>query len=493
VPDYNWKPVEPLSVEDKSIDLTAIQLLYESWRSSKSRLKQSSEASLRRFTEQLVRRLSIETGILERLYDLDRGTTEALVARGFLEDLVSRSSTDIEPSRLIDILRDQEAAIQLVVDCGAHNRKLTKGVMHELHAILTKHQETTTAVDQFGNRREIPLLKGRFKEHPNNPKRPDGSMHEYCPPIHVDSEIDNLLAWLDDYSAEDPVIVAAWLHHRFTQIHPYQDGNGRVARALITLVLLRADLLPLVIDRDLRTEYIDTLEAADRGNLGPLASLFARLERAAILQALSVDADAELSRKRTLTAAVIESLAAKFGRRRQAKEAELRMVDSVALALRGRTRKALEEAFSELGRQVSAIAEPQIHMREGGPDRNNAHWFKYEVVKSAKAAGKFANFIEAHWFLKASIRVERERLVFVVSFHHVGRELTGVMEAIAFARLESYEDSEDREYASQDFFPCSLEPFVFTFQTTEQEIADSLARWLDAALAVAIKEYGDRL
>ena len=66
---------------------------------------------------------------------------------------------------------------------------------------------------------------------------------------------------------EDPVIVAAWFHHRFTQIHPYQDGNGRVARALTTLILLRADLLPLVVDRDLRVEYIKALELADQKQL----------------------------------------------------------------------------------------------------------------------------------------------------------------------------------------------------------------------------------
>jgi Fic family protein len=182
--------------------------------------------------------LSVETGILERLYDLDRGTTEALVANGFVEALVSRSSTDIEPSRLIDILRDQEAAIQLVIDCVAGRRALTKSVVHELHSILTKHQDTTTAINQFGNRRQISLLKGQFKQLPNNPERPHGTVHEYCPPIHLESEMDSLLAWLAEYSQEDPVIVSAWFHHRFTQIHPYQDGNGRVARALTTLVLL---------------------------------------------------------------------------------------------------------------------------------------------------------------------------------------------------------------------------------------------------------------
>jgi hypothetical protein len=58
-------------------------------------------------------------------------------------------------------------------------------------------------------------------------------------------------------------------------------------------------------------EYIDVLERADLGELAPLAKMFARLERNAILQALSVDADADLTRQKSLTSAVIDSLAVK--------------------------------------------------------------------------------------------------------------------------------------------------------------------------------------
>ena len=98
-----------------------------------------------------------------------------------------------------------------------------------LSFVSTRHQDTTTAIDGFGNRHEIPLLKGKYKDQPNNPKRPDGTLHEYCPPVHVDAEMERLLKWLLEYSEEDPIIVMSWIHHRFTQIHPYQDGNGRVA------------------------------------------------------------------------------------------------------------------------------------------------------------------------------------------------------------------------------------------------------------------------
>jgi Fic family protein len=334
VSNYIWKPIEPISDEERQIDLAAMRPIYETWWTSKESLRQSSAASLEAFNRRLIRRLSIETGILERLYDLDRGTTEALVTKGFVEDLISRSSTDIEPAHLIDILKDHEAAIQLVMDCIAGSRPLTKGIIHELHSILTRHEDTTTAIDQFGERHKIPLLKGKFREQPNNPRRPDRSVHEYCPPVHVETEIEALLTWLNQCGEEDPIIVAAWLHHRFTQIHPYQYGNGRVARALTTLILLRSQLLPLVIDRDLRVEYIGALESADADDLVPLASLFARLERAAIMQALSVDADKEIAHQKSLTAAVIENLAQKFGRRREEKRTELRKVNQVAIALK---------------------------------------------------------------------------------------------------------------------------------------------------------------
>ncbi len=379
------------------------------------------------------------------------------------------------------------------MDGVAANRPLTKGLIHELHLILTKHEDTTVAVDQFGNRREIPLLKGKFKELPNNPRRPDGTVHEYCPPLHVESEIENLLLWLSQYATEDPIVVAAWLHHRFTQIHPYQDGNGRVARALTTLILLRSELLPLVIDRDLRMDYIGSLEAADTGDLSRLASLFARLERSAIMQALSVDADKDISYQKSLTSAVIESLTRKLGKRREEKHAELRRVNDVAVKLRSLARSILEQNLNLLREPLSNVAETQIDITNGGPDYGNDHWYKFEVIQSANENNKFANFSEDHYFLKASMRAARERLVFVTSFHHVGRELTGIMEATCFARLESYENSEDREYVAQEFFICSLEPFVFTYKTDAREIAGAFTRWLDAALAVAIKEYGDRL
>jgi hypothetical protein len=249
----------------------------------------------------------------------------------------------------------------------------------------------------------------------------------------------------------------------------------------------------LVLDRDLRVDYIDALESADRDDLAPLAGMFARLERTAILQALSVDADAEIAQQQTLTSAVIKSLADKFAKRKEQKVAELRQVNQVAQQLREAARDSLEKAFNEIKLTVAEAGPTDSFVHLGGPDHGNAHWYKFEVVTSAKEGDKFANFSEDHYFIKGSIRADRERLVFVISFHHVGRELSGIMEATAFSKLESYEGSEDRESVDERFFVCSMEPFVFTHRTDANEIRDAFIRWLDQALAVAVKEYGDRL
>jgi hypothetical protein len=114
-------------------------------------------------------------------------------------------------------------------------------------------------------------------------------------------------------------------------------------------------------------------------------------------------------------------------------------------------------------------------------------------VESAKSSGKWVNYDEDHYFVKATIRLSNVRLVFVVSFHHIGQELSGIMEVTAFAFLEFYEAENDRVASSEKFFQCSLEPFVITWNSDADRAEAPFDRWLDTSLAVAVKEWGDHL
>src|SRR5439155_10088547 len=117
-------------------------------------------------------------------------------------------------------------------------------------------------------------------------------IHEYAPPEQVASEMDRLIELHTAHLAQGvvPETEAAWLHHRFAQIHPFQDGNGRVARCLATLIFLKADWFPLVITRDHRERYIDALESADHEDLAGLIRLFATLQKQAFVKALGLSA-----------------------------------------------------------------------------------------------------------------------------------------------------------------------------------------------------------
>ncbi|HKV42194.1 MAG TPA: Fic family protein, partial [Blastocatellia bacterium] len=175
-------------------------------------------------------------------------------------------------------------------DFVARRRDLSASYIKQLHQALTRHQETVQAVDQLGRPTEVRLLRGDWKQLPNNPTRPDGDIHEYCPPEHVAAEMDRLIAMDMEHAQRDipPEIEAAWIHHSFTQIHPFQDGNGRIARSLASLVFLRDEWFPLVVTRDTREEYIAALEEADAGSLSALVDLFTRTQKKAFVQALSL-------------------------------------------------------------------------------------------------------------------------------------------------------------------------------------------------------------
>ncbi|MCI0497718.1 MAG: Fic family protein [Thermoplasmata archaeon] len=79
-----------------------------------------------------------------------------------------------------------------------------------------------------------------------------------------------------------PIVAAAFVHHRFVEIHPFSDGNGRVARLLMNLRLMRAGYPPVVIAASGRNEYYRALRDADMGDLGPLIDLILRATDASL-------------------------------------------------------------------------------------------------------------------------------------------------------------------------------------------------------------------
>lgn len=92
-----------------------------------------------------------------------------------------------------------------------------------------------------------------------------GSIHKFPSPEEVPTLMEEFVEqaprWKEQYH---PVEYAARLHQRLVAIHPFVDGNGRVARLLMNLVLLQSGHLVTVIPPVLRSEYLETLETSHR-------------------------------------------------------------------------------------------------------------------------------------------------------------------------------------------------------------------------------------
>ena len=85
------------------------------------------------------------------------------------------------------------------------------------------------------------------------------------PPEKVEQEMGHLISWYKNNKGKiHPVKLSALFHGKFEQIHPFEDGNGRVGRFLINVILTENNYPPLIIRRSQRIAYLKSLENFDK-------------------------------------------------------------------------------------------------------------------------------------------------------------------------------------------------------------------------------------
>lgn len=271
-----WRPVRDLYPAHRNLQHDGARAAAKRWREMRARLEDKSldRSSMDLWLLSQRRAFAIETGQIEGLYLLKRGVTETLIAEGFEGVRGSHSVIDVSDQTLKGLLQDQEAALEMMFAHVSNKRPLTGSAIKEWHALLTRHQTSATGITPFGKRVEIPLRKGQYKIRPNNPRRSDGFVHEYCPPEQVEQEMEKFLVFHNGHLklALAPEVEAAWLHHEFVRIHPFQDGNGRISRMLMAFAYAKAGEFPPIIPAQNKLDYIEALEAADSGNFPALVN-----------------------------------------------------------------------------------------------------------------------------------------------------------------------------------------------------------------------------
>lgn len=159
-------------------------------------------------------------------------------------------------------------------------RPLTEGDIRDLNKIILKEPFWKPAETPDGQPTRKEIIPGQYKTTPNNVRLPNGDLFFFASVEDTPPRMASLASWLQQELKSPtlhPVAFAVKLHHDFVCIHPFDDGNGRVARLLVNYVLMRGGYLPLVVRTEDKTNYLTALQLADAGEFSALTSYFHQL------------------------------------------------------------------------------------------------------------------------------------------------------------------------------------------------------------------------
>jgi Fic family protein len=209
------------------------------------------------------RAAAVDTGAIEGLYEVDRGFTFTVATQAAIWE----AAVDAKGPRVRALIESQLRAYDHVLDLATGHRPISEVWIRSLHAELCEPQETYTVITEVGAQvQTLPL--GEYKHLPNHVLRAGGGTHAYAPVDLVPAEMHRLCEILrsDEFASAHPVLQASYAHYAFVVIHPFADGNGRVARALASVFPYRSHSIPLMVLVENRKDYLESLAAADTGN-----------------------------------------------------------------------------------------------------------------------------------------------------------------------------------------------------------------------------------
>lgn len=163
-------------------------------------------------------------------------------------------------------IEGHDTALKAIEDAIRNEHSLNEVFIRNLHRILLKEPYEADAVVSDGRRIRRTISIGEYKAVPNNVVTSTGEIYHFVPPEQVKAAMSDLVDWYreKERESEHPIIIAATFHYRFVRIHPFDDGNGRIARLLMNMILIRHGYTIAMVRQDDREEYLLGLEQVDR-------------------------------------------------------------------------------------------------------------------------------------------------------------------------------------------------------------------------------------
>lgn len=232
-----------------------IEDIYENWKS----LFPLSEAHVELLRNKFTTEYNYNSNHIEG-NTLTYGQTELLLmfgkvsGEGDLKDFVDMKASQLGVEMVKEAVSDRSIP-------------LTQNFIRQLHKVLLREDYTVFRDLPGGGQTSYTVHAGQYKTRPNSVITRYGDRFEYASPEETPSLMSDLVDWYNAAEQEGkltPVELAALFHYRYIRIHPFEDGNGRIARLMANYILARHGWPMIVIRNRKKTEYLEALHRSDQ-------------------------------------------------------------------------------------------------------------------------------------------------------------------------------------------------------------------------------------
>ena len=241
--------------------MTMIETLYNEWKS----LQPLREEDASRLRQKFMLEFNYNSNHLEG-NTLTYGQTELLLLFGKVVD--SANMKDLEDMKASNV------GLKMMEEQATSEYPLTETFIRQLHKTILREDYEVYRNLPGGQSYSYTVHAGIYKTRPNSVITRYGDRFEYASPEETTALMTDLVDWYNDTEASgeyNPVELAALFHYRYIRIHPFEDGNGRIARLLVNYILARHDYPMVVVRSRKKKDYLEALHQADLV-VGPVPS-----------------------------------------------------------------------------------------------------------------------------------------------------------------------------------------------------------------------------
>lgn len=165
-----------------------------------------------------------------------------------------------------DMKASQVGVAMMQEEAYLRDKPMSQTFIRQLHKTLLREDYTVYRNLPGGLQTSYIIHAGQYKTRPNSVITRYGERVEYASPEETPALMADLVDWYNDAEKSEeysPIELAALFHYRYIRIHPFEDGNGRIARLMVNYILARHNWPMIVVRSRNKHEYLEALHQAD--------------------------------------------------------------------------------------------------------------------------------------------------------------------------------------------------------------------------------------